>query len=235
MTMDLAGFCRLIWNRRWQIALLIAFAVVASFAGIKLTKPVYQATARILIQEELPKDRYSFLYQRKQGPSNLVPNCVEILKGLGGQVLGTVKIQQVQGTDVIMVSVDATDPRQAVQSVNTLLKGLRLSGLSGGASGEKVAFDVRIVSPATLPTQPVNGGRAKTVLAIAIFLGLFAGCGLAIMLEYFDPSLKTGRDVQAYLGLPVIGIIPAPQQDSITKRFSNLMSRIFGQKREVGA
>ena len=49
----------------------------------------------------------------------------------------------------------------------------------------------------------------KTVnLVVAILVGLLIGVGTALTIEYFDTTVKTPDDVERYLGLPVIGIVP---------------------------
>jgi len=46
-------------------------------------------------------------------------------------------------------------------------------------------------------------------MAIALVLGLFAGVGVAFVLEFLDTSLKTQEDVERELQLPVLGLIPS--------------------------
>ena len=70
--------------------------------------------------------------------------------------------------------------------------------------------DVRLIDPAYRPPKnaPV---KPKTFLnvAVAVFLGFFVGTGLAFLLEYLDPSIKTRDEAVAALGLPVFGMIPS--------------------------
>ncbi|MGE5599734.1 MAG: GumC family protein, partial [Bacteroidota bacterium] len=72
--------------------------------------------------------------------------------------------------------------------------------------------DVRLVDPAYLPPAdaPVKP-KTKLNVAVAVFLGLFAGVGLCFLLEYLDPSVKTREEAAALLGLPVFGLIPADE------------------------
>lgn len=67
--------------------------------------------------------------------------------------------------------------------------------------------DVRLVDPAYRPDVPVRP-NTKLNVAVAVFLGLFVGVGLAFLLEYLDPSLKTRDEAVAALDLPVFGMIP---------------------------
>jgi capsular polysaccharide biosynthesis protein len=45
-------------------------------------------------------------------------------------------------------------------------------------------------------------------LLIAVVVGVLIGVGTALTIEYFDTTVKTPDDVERYLGLPVIGIVP---------------------------
>lgn len=67
--------------------------------------------------------------------------------------------------------------------------------------------DTRVIDRAITPTTPVKP-KTRLNVAIAAFLGLFVGIGLAFLLEYLDTTLKTKEDVERILGLPVIGQIP---------------------------
>jgi capsular polysaccharide biosynthesis protein len=56
---------------------------------------------------------------------------------------------------------------------------------------------------------PVAGGGARVVrVAYAAALGLVAGIVLAFLLEYFGRSINQPEDAEAYLGAPVVGVIP---------------------------
>ena len=45
-------------------------------------------------------------------------------------------------------------------------------------------------------------------LGLSIVVGLGLGIAVAVALEYFDTTVRTPDDVERYLGLPVIGIVP---------------------------
>ncbi|MDX9702802.1 MAG: polysaccharide biosynthesis tyrosine autokinase [Candidatus Auribacterota bacterium] len=51
------------------------------------------------------------------------------------------------------------------------------------------------------PNKPLN-------IILGIVVGLLIGCALAFILEYFDISVKTINDVEQYLQLPILGVIP---------------------------
>lgn len=44
--------------------------------------------------------------------------------------------------------------------------------------------------------------------AVAFVLGLMVGVGIAFFIEYLDNTIKTPDDVEKYLQLPVLAVIP---------------------------
>lgn len=68
---------------------------------------------------------------------------------------------------------------------------------------------VELIDPAEPPppNRPVSPNVPMGV-TISFIVGLVIGVGLAFFIEYLDTSVKTVDDVERYLGLPVIGVIP---------------------------
>ncbi|MCF6177926.1 MAG: chain length-determining protein [Geopsychrobacter sp.] len=71
--------------------------------------------------------------------------------------------------------------------------------------GDKAAT-FRIVDPAILPEAPVSPNMVKMML-LAIFAGLGAGLGSAVLLDNFDNTLKDPRDLEG-LGIDILAVIP---------------------------
>ncbi|PYM66768.1 MAG: hypothetical protein DME11_05820 [Candidatus Rokuibacteriota bacterium] len=67
--------------------------------------------------------------------------------------------------------------------------------------------EVSIVRPATEPDVPVGAETLSTVLVGAL-LGLSLGLVLAFVQETLDTSIGTIEDVEAYLEVPVLGVVP---------------------------
>lgn len=67
--------------------------------------------------------------------------------------------------------------------------------------------DIKIMDNAQLPEFPIKP-NVKLNIAIGFFLGLLVSVGLAFLLEYLNNSIVTKADVEKYLELSVIGVIP---------------------------
>jgi succinoglycan biosynthesis transport protein ExoP len=90
------------------------------------------------------------------------------------------------------------------QYLNTLLQRQReLQVTSGDRSNE-----VKIATPSRLPKTPIGPQRLRNIL-IAFLLSLGAGIGLAFLLDFLDDTVKTVDDVDRYLHLPALALIPA--------------------------
>ncbi len=74
-------------------------------------------------------------------------------------------------------------------------------------AGDMDSTNARVVDPAVVPTVPVKPRKALMV-SIAIVLALFAGIGLAFLLEHLDNTLKSGEELEDRLGLPMLGSLP---------------------------
>lgn len=75
------------------------------------------------------------------------------------------------------------------------------------ATSDLDSANARVVDEATVPTIPVKP-RKTLIVAIAGMLALFAGIGLALLLEALNNTFKSTDDVESKLNLPVLGILP---------------------------
>lgn len=66
---------------------------------------------------------------------------------------------------------------------------------------------VRVFSPAMKPDLPFQGGRKK-LLIMVIGAGLFLGLALPIGIDFMDPRVRVGRELEFQVGLPVTACLP---------------------------
>jgi capsular exopolysaccharide synthesis family protein len=69
--------------------------------------------------------------------------------------------------------------------------------------------EVGIVAPALVPEFPINPPKIVSSFLIGLLLGLFLGVFFAIVMENLDTSIGTIEDVESYLEVPVLGVIPS--------------------------
>ena len=90
------------------------------------------------------------------------------------------------------------------QYLNTLLQKQREVQIAQGDKGS----EVRIENYSRVPRSPVGPPRLRNVM-IALVLSLVAGIGLAFLLDFLDDTVKSLDDIDRYIHLPALAMIPA--------------------------
>jgi uncharacterized protein involved in exopolysaccharide biosynthesis len=67
--------------------------------------------------------------------------------------------------------------------------------------------NVSVIEPAIPPLKPVKP-RKRLIVMMGGLLGLIAGIGTALLIEFIHPVFRTREDVDEFLGLPVLAILP---------------------------
>lgn len=94
------------------------------------------------------------------------------------------------------------------QYLNTLeLKSRELSATSGDGG-----TNVSIATKSRVPYAPVGPARLRTII-IAFILALMAGVGLAFLLDFLDDTVKSLDDIDRYIHLPALALIPAARSE----------------------
>jgi len=78
-------------------------------------------------------------------------------------------------------------------------------------------INIQIIDKATLPTKKI-APKIKLNTLIGLMLGLMFSTFLAFALEYLNRTIENQDDVREYLELPVLGSIPAFDQDKKRKK-----------------
>ena len=90
------------------------------------------------------------------------------------------------------------------QLLNTLLQKQRELDVANGNAGNEVS----IATPSRLPKTPVGPPRLRNII-IAFLLSLAGGIGLAFLLDFLDDTVKSVEDVDRYIHLPALALIPS--------------------------
>jgi polysaccharide biosynthesis transport protein len=99
-----------------------------------------------------------------------------------------------------MLEREVTTNKELYQSLLTNFKEMEvLKGI-----GQE---DVRLVEEAQLPLFPIKPRPARNIF-LALIVGLSVGIGLSFFLEYMDRSIKEEKDVDKYLKLPTLSLVP---------------------------
>jgi polysaccharide biosynthesis transport protein len=117
------------------------------------------------------------------------------------QQKGTTTQQTRDQIDLLAMSQELETNRQIL---NTLLQRQREFQINAGDRSNEVS----IATYSRLPRTPIGPQRFRNIF-IAFLLSLVAGIGLAFLLDFLDDTVKSVDDVDRYLHLPALALIPS--------------------------
>jgi capsular exopolysaccharide synthesis family protein len=97
--------------------------------------------------------------------------------------------------------------QQEIETNKTLLDGLLQRTKENDVVMAGTPNNIRVVDYAIAPKKPVSPKRTL-IVGLSILLALGGGVGLAFLIEYLDDSVRTTEDVEKFLHLPSVALIP---------------------------
>jgi polysaccharide biosynthesis transport protein len=97
--------------------------------------------------------------------------------------------------------------------IYSLLKTRHQEALIKGA--EKI-IEVTPIQPAFATSVPINAPHTLINVLAGALIGCLTGLIIGFLRESFDTSLGTIEDVESFLGLPVLGVLPHAGDDVVT-------------------
>ena len=118
------------------------------------------------------------------------------------------------------------DYQTALEFYNELLKKRDQSAMATDLERRQQGEQFRVLDPANLPDQP-SFPKVSLLVPGGLGGGLALGLGLALIFEMQDTSLRSERDVEILLKLPVLAIVPAikPMVGKLGKEPANVPLR----------
>lgn len=142
---------------------------------------------------------------------------------------GTVEAKPVKDTEIINISFTANSAENAQKGNELLIKAFQdyvtkneqsqtryvLNEPDGQKPGENAAevvinnhVNVEVVDPPTRSAASAAVSNKKRTLAVSALLGILLGSGYAVMHYLMNRKITTRQDVEEYLGLPVLAVVP---------------------------
>jgi succinoglycan biosynthesis transport protein ExoP len=119
--------------------------------------------------------------------------------------------QKTKTTDLHKNAILYNNLKTEVDNKRALLQSLIKRQNEAGVSAELKdlgSSQIRIVDRAEVPREAFKPNKKLNIL-MALAIGLLIGIGISFFLEYLDRSLKNKEDVERYIKLPTIGVIPS--------------------------
>ena len=119
--------------------------------------------------------------------------------------LKSIKASDIESEAKNFLPFDRAERNVSIQ--RDILTALRARITQTGIEVEVPRTTVRIIEEAEAPNKPSSPLVVLNIF-LSVVLGLLAGTGLAFFVEYLDVSIKTVDEVERFLGLPVLAVIP---------------------------
>ncbi len=105
------------------------------------------------------------------------------------------------------LAVSARMLQQTVDTNRDLYNKLLTSQKDVTVSSAGIKSNIRITDYSALPRIPVGPKRLQNIL-LSLLLSLVAGVGLALFIDYINNKIESVEDIDRFLSLPVLGVIP---------------------------
>lgn len=213
---DLQELFGLLLHWLWLIVLC---GIVTGLAGFCISKfvitPQYQSTTKVYILNK--QDNSTLTYSDMQLGTQLTKDYAQLIKGRDvlepviaacgltesyGSFADRVQVETLTDTRIIAITVEDPDPVMA-QMIATEIRKVASEHI-------KNVMDIQAVNVAEeayLPTEPSSPSVLKWT-GIGLLLGVFL-CAMILVIRFLmDDTIKTSDDVEKYLGLSTLAMIP---------------------------
>jgi len=224
MDVSIEDYLGIIKERIWLIvSITLAAVIIAGVLSFFVIKPTYQASTSIIVGKPQVTDKQATLNSDVTMYQNLLKTFTEIaksdlvaqgalnrLKGYLtiGQIKSSITVTPQTGTQILMITAKSKNPEEVYNIVNAI----SASFIESSKKVYPTGGDIQVMDKAIIPLSAISPNK-KLNMAIAFFIGLMISLGIAFLLEYMDNTVKTESDVEKYLGIPVLGIIPRIIED----------------------
>ncbi|RNC29188.1 MAG: putative capsular polysaccharide biosynthesis protein YwqC [Candidatus Dichloromethanomonas elyunquensis] len=209
-------------KKRWilVVSIPILAGLISGIISFYVLKPVYQASTTLIVGKKTTDNGaqqqlldYSVLMANQQlaktygaivKSRTVEENVIRILNlSVKPEVLdNNISVDQVKSTEVLEISILDQNPYLAAQIANAITEEFSQKVIE-----IKKVDSVSILDKAVPPDKPVKPNKELTIF-IAFAVGFMISMGLVFLLEFLDNTLRTQKDVEKILGLPVLGSIP---------------------------
>ncbi len=223
---DLLEVFHILVGKLWLIisAGLFTALICLALSSFVLT-PYYESTTRIYILNKTENAAVS--YSDVQIGTQLTKDYAELINSRYvleeviqklslsmeyKELLRKVSVDTPTDTRIVAITVEDTDPVQAMETANCIRE------VAGSHIQNVMDIEaVNVVEQANMPTEKAGPSVMKWT-AVGGMAGVLLVCVFILVRYLMDDTIKSSEDVEKYLGLSTLALIPAAAEESAGKK-----------------
>ena len=225
---DLVELFWVLWRKLPLMIAVGLFTALLAFGGSKfLMTPTYQSVTKIYILNKQDSSNTNVTYSDLQAGTQLVKDYSELIKSrfvleavieqlnlpLSYEKLsGKVTVSTPTDTRVISIAVTDSNPVAAMKIANAIRET--------ASTHIRNVMDieaVNIVETANVPTHKASPSAGKNTV-LGGLLGILIVAAIVILSHLMNDTIQTEEDVEKYLGISTLAMIPLNEADSKKKK-----------------
>ena len=225
---DLVELFWVLWRKLPLMIAVGLFTALLAFGGSKfLMTPTYQSVTKIYILNKQDSSNTNVTYSDLQAGTQLVKDYSELIKSRFvleavieqlnlplsyEQLSGKVTVSTPTDTRVISIAVTDSSPVAAMKIANAIRET--------ASTHIRNVMDieaVNIVETANVPTHKASPSAEKNTV-LGGMLGILIVAAIVILSHLMNDTIQTEEDVEKYLGISTLAMIPLNEADSKKKK-----------------
>lgn len=202
----------LVFKRRiWVIGSVTLIAgLIGFFLNQATVVPLYHSSSRIIIGADEESRKTLQVIVRDSSILDIVIKKMK-LEQTSDQLANQISVSSVDSSQVVSIGVIDTDPDMASKIADTVAEVFR-------EEVPKIVGEdyIRILSKAKVNAVPINP-KTNKMLIYGVIGGIVLGIGLGFFFETVDNRIRSRKEIEELLDVPVIGRIPKINKRSIRK------------------
>ena len=233
---DLKEIFGVLMNKLWLIMLCgILTGIIGFCCSYFLITPQYQSTTKVYILNKQNGDNVT--YSDLQMGTTLTKDYKELIKSRNvletviencemdekyGSLADRVLVETISDTRIIAITVEDPNPEMARYLADEIRE------VAAGHIKQVMDIEaVNVAEEANLPESPSSPSVMKWT-ALGLLLGMCLCAGVILLKFLLDDTVKTSEDVEKYLGLSTLAMIPVMEDEiTISKKRKNGKQRMY--------
>ncbi|MDM5190872.1 Wzz/FepE/Etk N-terminal domain-containing protein [Bacillus sp. DX4.1] len=221
---NLKNLFNVLRRKFWIIAVItILAAFVGGIYSFFMKTPLYASSARMLIPANA--EAMSTLKVMIKEPVVLEKVVQQLkLQKSASALSGQISVGKVEESQVVVITATDANPAQAAKIVNATANVYKEEAKAIMNFGS-----VRILTEANAQgnPSPINLNHAKAI-EMAMAAGLILSIGVVFLLDSLDETIKSERNIEKLLQVPVLGSVSQMKKNNIVDKKSKRESVTAG-------